>query len=109
MNESEKTAISQSQKKYFRQIGHQLHPVVTVGNNGLSENVLKELEGRLNDHELIKVKINADDREQKAQLTGEIVEATAALVVQAIGHVLLLYRPAEKPDPKLSNLLRNLT
>ena len=49
-------AISAEQKKAMRSIGHNLNPVVTIAGNGLSENVLEELNRALDDHELIKVK-----------------------------------------------------
>ena len=100
--------ISNADKKRFRQIGHQLNPVVTIAQKGLSENVREEVERALADHELIKIKIAGSDRTQKQQLTRQICADFRAECVQSIGHVLLLYRAAAKPDPRLSNLKRDL-
>ena len=50
------TTYSQQDKKRFRTIGHQLRPVITVGNKGLTEQLMQELERALTDHELIKIK-----------------------------------------------------
>lgn len=100
-------SLSQSQKKHFRQIGHHLKPIVTVADKGLTENLLKELERALEDHELIKVKCAVLDREDKTTIAEAICNETGALLAQSIGKVLLLYRPAKKPNPKLSNLLRH--
>jgi RNA-binding protein len=96
-------------RKTLRTIAHSLSPVVTLAQKGLSENVSKELERALRDHELIKVKVLAGDRESRKALTQEICESTQAELVQSIGNVIVLFRAAEKPDPKLSNLQRHKT
>lgn len=97
---------SNADKKRFRQIGHGLNPVVTIAQKGLSDSIREELDRALNDHELIKVKLVAG-REEKQALTEQICADFNAECIQSIGHVILLYRAARKPDPKLSNLLRN--
>lgn len=98
--------ISSEDKKHLRRLGHNLNPVVTVAGNGLTENVSAEIERALNDHELIKVKLAIADREAKKAITDSICTSHSAQLVQAIGHVILLYRKADKPNPRLSNLLR---
>ncbi len=98
--------LSADQKKRFRQIGHHLKPIVTIADKGLSENVINELERALEDHELIKVKCSVFDREDKATILDEICNLTGAELAQTIGKVGLLYRPAKKQNPKLSNLIR---
>ena len=98
--------MKNDRKKYLRSIGHGLKPVVTVAGKGLTEGVIAEIDRALSDHELIKVKLAVADREAKQTLIGEICERLGAENIQTIGHVLLLYRPAKKPDPRLSNLLR---
>ncbi|NND38457.1 MAG: YhbY family RNA-binding protein [Pseudomonadales bacterium] len=96
--------ISSEQRRGMRQIGHLLKPIVMIGDNGLSESVLAELERALNDHELIKIKFRVDDR--KTALDA-VLDKSEAELVQSIGNIALVYRAAEKPDPKLSNLLRH--
>jgi len=91
-------------KKRYRSIGHNLKPIVTVAGKGLTENVLAELERALEDHELIKIKIVADDRDARRALIADICQSTKATNVQEIGKIALLYRAAKKPNPKLSNL-----
>lgn len=99
-------ALTQDQKKRFRKIGHHLKPVVMVSDSGLTEGVMNELERALEDHELIKVKCAVLDREDKYAIVEAICEETGAINAQIIGKMALLYRPAKKPNPKLSNLLR---
>ena len=97
---------SSADKKYLRSLGHQLKPVVTVAGNGLTETVLAELDRALGDHELIKVKLAVGDREAKKSTIAEICLQSKAQLIQSIGHMILLFRKADKPNPKLSNLLR---
>lgn len=98
--------LSNNDKKHLRRLGHNLNPVVTVAGNGLSDNVLSEIDRALNDHELIKVKLAVGDNEAKQHVIDAICEKLRAEVVQSIGHVVLLLRKADKPNPRLSNLLR---
>jgi RNA-binding protein len=97
------------EKKRYRSIGHKLRPVVTVAEKGLTDNVKRELNRALEDHELIKVKIAVGDRQARNAIRDELIELLGAEAIQQIGHVVLLYRAAKKPDPRLSNLLRELT
>lgn len=93
-------------RKQLRAIGHHLNPVVIVS-NGLTEGVLAELERALNDHELLKIRINAADRDEKHELITAICKQLGAELVQMSGHIALLLRPALKPKAELSNLLRH--
>lgn len=99
-------SLSSDQKKRFRTIAHHLKPVVIIAEKGISEGVLTELERALEDHELIKLKINVAEREDKQLIIAEVVEKTRAELVQTIGKVAVLYRAAKKQNPKLSNLMR---
>lgn len=80
--------------------------MVTIASRGLAGSVVAELERALDDHELIKIKIVADDREQRKKLIDEVIKETNACRIQNTGNVLLVYRPAKEPDPVLSNLQR---
>lgn len=100
----ETNTLTTERKKYLRQLGHSLKPVVSVAAKGLSETVLKELNRALEDHELIKVKLNVDDNKAMSQ---QLCESVNADLVQSIGNIVLIVRAAKKPNPKLSNLLKN--
>lgn len=99
-------SITNPQKKQYRLIGHALNPVVTIAGNGLTENVLAEIDRALEDHELIKVRYSITDRDMRTELIAETSKIMKCDVVQTIGKVALLYRAALKANPKLSNLLR---
>ena len=88
--------LNNKQKQHLKSLAHPLKPVVMLGNNGLTEGVLAEIEQTLEHHELIKVKITAEERETKALIADAIVRETGAVNVQTIGHILVLYRPAKE-------------
>ena len=88
--------LSNKQKQHLKGLAHPLKPVVLLGNNGLTEGVLAEIEQALEYHELIKVKIAAEDRDTKALIVEAIIRETGACNVQVIGHTLVLYRPAQE-------------
>ena len=83
--------LSTKQKQHLKGLAHPLKPVVMLGNNGLTEGVLAEIEQALGHHELIKVKIASEDRETKALIVEAIVRETGACNVQVIGKTLVLY------------------
>lgn len=91
-------SLTDSQRHHLRRIGHHLKPVVRTGNAGLSEAVLNELDIALRDHELVKVKLVAGDRDERRQFVETIQERLGAELVQSVGHVALLYRA--NPDKK---------
>jgi len=94
--------LGEAQKKHLKRLAHHRRPIVQTGANGLTEAVLAEIERGLNDHELIKTRIVADDREERSNMIAEICERTGATLVQRIGHVAVLYRPhPEKPRIEL--------
>lgn len=92
--------LSEHQKKFLRGLGHQLKPLVMVGDAGLSEPVLAEFESTLDHHELIKVRVRVGDREARDAIIGRLCATSKAELVQRIGNVALLYRPNLKKKPE---------
>ena len=88
--------LTNKQKQYLKGLAHSLKPVVLLGQHGLTEGVLAEIDLALNFHELIKVKVAAEDRDTKALIIDAIVRETKAIKVQNVGHVLTLYRASEE-------------
>lgn len=80
-------------------MAHDLKPFVMIGQHGLSESVLAELESTLLKHELIKIKLRVSDREEKQQIVDKILIISKAELVQVIGGVLVIYRSFDdNPD-----------
>ena len=78
-------ALSASQKRYLRSFAHDLKPVILVGQKGITEALLAELDGALAHHELVKVKLGGDDRDERTQSIDIILGHSGAELVQAIG------------------------
>jgi len=93
--------LSNTQKKFLKGLAHKLNPVVLLGQNGLTEGVLAEIENAISHHELIKVKIATDDRETKQLIIDAIVRETESLVLAKIGHIVVLYRQSEEKKIEL--------
>jgi RNA-binding protein len=91
--------LSPKQIRHLRSLAHHLKPVVWVGQHGLRDSVLNEIEQALDTHELIKVKIVAEKSERVSAIE-QIVSATGAVNVQHIGQVAVLFRRNEK-KPKV--------
>ena len=90
-------SLAPTQRRFLRTHAHALHPVVMIGNAGLSEAVWKELESSLKSHELIKVKIASDDKNMREGVLNEICAKLIAAPVQHIGKILVIYKAAKKP------------
>jgi len=93
--------LSDSQRRHLRGLAHPLKPVVRVGQDGLKPTVLAEVDAALAAHELVKVKVAAADRNERAALVAEIAATAGADVVQSIGHVATLFRRNPK-KPKIA-------
>jgi len=78
---------------------HRLNPVVIIGDKGLTEEVVKEIDRSLKAHELIKVRAATDDRKAREAWMGEICGKLDAEPVQVIGKVLVIYRENPKETP----------
>ncbi len=77
----------------FKARAHSLKPIVQLGNKGLTESVIKEIDQALINHELIKIKVSGQDKIAQAATTQTILEKTQAELIQSMGHTLTLYRP----------------
>jgi putative YhbY family RNA-binding protein len=88
-------------RRALRARAHALQPVVLIGNEGLTPAVLKEIGVNLDAHELIKVRVTGEDRQEREDILRQVCEALHAAPVQHIGKILVIYRPAaQKPKPR---------
>jgi putative YhbY family RNA-binding protein len=88
--------LTSAQRRALRARAHALHPVVMIGDGGLTGTVMQEIDRGLSSHELIKIRVFADAHATRAQLMREICDTLAAAPVQHIGKILVVYRP--RPD-----------
>ena len=95
-------SITSTTRKKYRQIGHHLRPIVTVGNSGITGGVIDEMQRALRDHELIKVKLNIEKKSERAREVKDLSTALNAHLIQMIGKNALLYK--KNPGAKSSSL-----
>lgn len=88
--------LTGKQKHHLRALAHKLKPVIIVGGAGISDAVAAETDNALSVHELIKVRINAADRETRNAMAADLSERTGSEIVQQIGNISVLYRAGEK-------------
>ena len=92
--------LSEKQKKHLRRLAHPLNPIVMLGNAGLTDGVVNELDRALTDHELVKVTARVGERDARNQALETLAARTSAQLVQRIGHVGVFYR-RRKDLPKI--------
>ena len=85
--------LTVQQRKVHRTEAHHLDPVVMIGNDGLTPAVRKEIDGALNAHGLIKIRVHGDDRPQREVMYQSLAEELGAAPIQHIGKLLVLWRP----------------
>lgn len=79
-------------KQSLKAQAHHLKPVVLLGAKGLTEAVVAETNIALQSHELIKVKINGAEKEERISITQDLCQQLDAELVQLIGHTAIIYR-----------------
>ncbi|TDK24984.1 ribosome assembly RNA-binding protein YhbY [Luteimonas aestuarii] len=88
-------ALTAAQTRFLRGQAHDLKAMLQVGGKGVTESLVAEIDGALEHHELIKVKVAAADRDERDALIAQITQRSGAALVQRIGHVAVLYRPSK--------------
>jgi RNA-binding protein len=89
-------ALSERQKKHLRRLGHELRPIVLVGQRGLNSGVVGELCLALEHHELVKLRARVGAREERDAVLAELARACGAELVHRIGNVGLFYKKNNK-------------
>lgn len=91
--------LNGKQRRALRALGHHLEPVVLVGQSGVTDGVVAAVEQALEDHELIKVKVNEGPEDRK-EAAVKLSEATGSELAQVLGRTVLLYKKRKK-NPKI--------
>lgn len=93
--------LTSAQRKQLRMQAHSLQPVVMIAEKGLTETVLREIDRSLLSHELIKVRVSIEDRDERTRIIAAICAELDAASVQTVGKILVVYRanPDERSKP----------
>jgi len=85
--------LSPAQRAELRAQAHALKPVVLIGGDGLTDAVLAEIKVHLAAHQLIKIRVFGDEREERAAIYEQICDTLGAAPVQQIGKLLVVWKP----------------
>jgi RNA-binding protein len=85
-------ALTEKQKKHLRRLAHPMNPIVMLGNAGLTDAVVAELDRALTDHELVKVSARIGERDARNVALTMLASRTLSELVQRVGHVGVFYR-----------------
>jgi len=94
-------SLNKTQVGHLKKLAHAMKPVVIVGQHGLTDGVINEIDLSLDTHELLKVRLNAGDREERQEMLTSICEKTRSELVQRIGHVAVFFR-RNTESPKIA-------
>ncbi|CAN4279997.1 ribosome assembly RNA-binding protein YhbY [Pseudoxanthomonas sp. LjRoot125] len=89
-------ALTAAQTRFLRGQAHDLKALLQIGNKGVTPAFIAELDGVLEQHELVKVKVAGEDREARDAMISDLADKTDAALVQRIGHTAVLYRPSKE-------------
>ena len=84
--------LTATQIRFLRGQAHALKAVLHVGTKGVTPAFLEQLNEVLDQHELVKIKVNVKDRSARLACMTSLLEETKSHAVQRIGHVQILYR-----------------
>lgn len=88
--------FSNKQIRHLRSLAHDLKPVVIIGDKGLTQGVIDEIKNALDIHELIKVKVRAEERDERQEMISLITQRTGSTKVQLVGHIVTLFKRSKE-------------
>lgn len=95
-----KLELIPSERRALRAAAHALHPVVLIGDNGLTTAVLQEIDRGLSAHELIKIHVADTDRDHRETMLASICDSLSCAAVHHLGRMLIIYRPGQSTQRK---------
>jgi RNA-binding protein len=84
--------LTGKQRRHLRALGQQLSATLHVGQDGVSEAVVRQADVQLEAHELIKVRVGDNAPEDRHATAESLARRTRAQLAQVIGRTALLYR-----------------
>ncbi|HUF18141.1 MAG TPA: YhbY family RNA-binding protein [Thermoanaerobaculia bacterium] len=93
-------SLEAKQRSFLKALGHPMEPIVRVGRSRVTPPVVEETRRSLDAHELIKIRLELDDGDERKALAASLATETGAELVGTIGKVALLYK-AHPDKPKI--------
>lgn len=96
--------LERNERLRLRADAHHLNPVVLIGEKGMTPAVMKEIARALDDHSLVKVHVAGDDREEREEIYHTVADELGAARIQAIGKMLVFFRPPVEKEQQEKEL-----
>lgn len=97
--------LSKSEIKFLRTKAHDLQANILMGQKGLHESLLEEIEIALRSHELVKIKLVAEDKKAMQTLLDKINDHCQSETVLFVGHTASIFKENKKAkQPLLENI-----
>ena len=93
--------LTKKQQKFLKGVAHGINPMIIIGANGVTDSLMKELDGTLEHHELLKIKMASADRDDRKTIVEFILKETGAQLVQSIGKTCVIYRKSQDSEFEL--------
>lgn len=102
--------MTSKQRAFLKKEAHDLEPIVRIGKDGLTDNIVQSLLDAINSRELIKVKILQNleaDKDEARELAEELSKKSGAELVGIIGKIMIFYKE-NKDKPVISQKLKSV-
>lgn len=88
--------MTSKQRAYLRGLANKIDAIFQVGKNGISDNLMMQVNDALEARELIKLNVLETSPEDIQEIANTLSEATNSVLVQTVGNKITLYRPRKK-------------
>ncbi len=92
--------ITTKQRAFLRGLGNALEPVVQIGKEGLTDNLVESVNLLLEARELVKIKVLKNTDDDARHFAEELASTLSAEIVQVIGNNLILYKKSTRKNFK---------
>ena len=92
--------MTTKQRAALRAMANAIDPILHIGKDGITDNLIRSLSQALEARELIKISVLNNCESSARELCGELAEKLFAEPVQTIGSKIVLYRRSERKDVK---------
>ncbi len=88
--------MTSKQRAYLRGLANKIDAIFQVGKNGISDNLIMQVNDALEARELIKLNVLETSPEDIQEIANTLSEATNSVLVQTVGNKITLYRARKK-------------
>lgn len=88
--------MTSKQRAYLRGLANTLTPIFQVGKNGISDNLIKQIDDALEAREIIKLNVLETSPDEVSFIANSLADSTKSELVQIVGNKITLFRQKKK-------------